>query len=262
MIRDSEVFGARSAAISYGAYTAESLDVHSSRDGLLISSNVDVRNSWIHDIERSAVRTRGGSGTVLAGNLIVAPARRGAAALDMRASSSNITGWLVQGNTLEGGQYTVSLSTRRGRSVDGLALVSNVWTDQTWQRSPIRATVPPTDWYENRTSTGDPVRSDWDDVLQPTTPTLPTSDTIGIPETSSPPDQTSSSTTSPADGGPIGSVSVPMPTLLLPPAPEDPTSTLSTRFVPRDHDTRHVDHYHDDYDDHIDDTTAGRGSPL
>lgn len=91
-IVDTEILGARSAAVSYGAYEAIRLDVHSSRDGLLAGSNTIIRDSWIHDLRSRGVgiKSVGGSDTILSGNHVDLPASSIGTGIQLRADRRDL----------------------------------------------------------------------------------------------------------------------------------------------------------------------------
>ena len=160
VIEDTEIFGARSAAVSYGSYVARRLNVHSSRYGLLLRSNSIVEDSWIHDLSSSrgiGLRTIGGSNSIIRGNYISTGDGGRGAAVSLGARRSPLEGWLVENNVFEGGKKTFSVGSSKRQPVDGIQVVNNVWVADSWLQSPTRLASPVAAWYGNASTDGDAV---------------------------------------------------------------------------------------------------------
>ena len=154
-IADSEIFGAKSAAISYGEYDAIRLDVHDSRDGFLAGSNVTIRDSWIHDLQSkgSAVKTVGGVGTIVVGNHIDLGDNSSGAGIQLRADHKALENWLIQENFLNGGKYSLYFDARR-HDAKNIQFLGNLFQADSWGLSAASLKASPSVWAENRTTGG------------------------------------------------------------------------------------------------------------
>ena len=169
-IVDTEIFGARSAAVSYGAYEAIRVNVHSSRDGLLAGSNTIIRDSWIHDLQSRGVgiKTVGGSDTILSGNHVDLPANSSGTGIQLRADRRDLQNWLIQDNFLSGGRYALYFDTRR-HSAENIQFKSNLFKADSWSSSAASLKASPSLWSGNRTTEGEEVTTsrDVDDTFSP-----------------------------------------------------------------------------------------------
>lgn len=149
-IIDSEILGAKAAAVGYGNYKAIGLDVHSSRDGFLMGPGSSVTESWIHDLRSGGVGVRSSSSSSVAilNNYIDAP-RLGSRSAAVEFRSTGAANWMLEGNVLAGGYDTLRLYGA------GVQVERNVWLDDSWKRSAVRAKSLAGTWTENLTAEGD-----------------------------------------------------------------------------------------------------------
>ena len=154
-IADSEISGAKAAAVSYGEYDAIRLDVHNSRDGFLAGSNVTIRDSWIHDLQSggSAIRTVGGIGTVIVGNHVDLGEGSSGSGIQIRADNNVLENWLVQDNYLNGGKYSLYFDARRHDAVN-IQFSGNLFRADSWGLWAASLKASPSAWSDNRTTNG------------------------------------------------------------------------------------------------------------
>ena len=157
-IADTEIFGARSAAVSYGEYDATRLNVHSSRDGFLAGTNATIRDSWIHDLQSrgSGVKTVGGANSIIVGNHIEMDSGSSGAAIQIRADHKPLEHWLVQGNFLTGGKQSVYFDARRHDAIN-VQFFGNLFMADSWRQSASYLKASPSVWSENRTTNAEAV---------------------------------------------------------------------------------------------------------
>ena len=99
------------AAIGYGNYTARRVDVSGCADGLKVSGNVLVEDSYIHDqrkfsgVQNDGIQASQGSHVVLRHNTISGPYRQSNAALMFGTTLGPIDDIVVENNHMSGGGY-------------------------------------------------------------------------------------------------------------------------------------------------------------
>lgn len=121
VIEDSEIDGngAASVAVLRGGYTLRRVDIHSVKDGPRIEGdNVVIEDSYVHDLTRvegghhDTLQIRKGRNIVIRGNNLQAykestndPMN---AALQIGSMLGELSGLVVEGNLMNGGNYTVN----------------------------------------------------------------------------------------------------------------------------------------------------------
>ncbi len=233
-VADSEIYGARSAAISYGEYDATRLDIHSSRDGFLAGSNVTIRDSWVHDLQSNGVgiRTIGGVGSTIWGNHIALADGSSGAAIELRADRKNLEHWLVQGNYLDGGRNTLKFDARRHDAVN-VQFADNLWMADSWGQSATYVRASPSIWSNNRHSDGTEIASPRpvdDNVVVTLVPPGQTSTSLSTPTTDNPSTTTTESSSSSVveTTVPESTVTSTQPTSTSGPEPTDPSPTTES----------------------------------
>ena len=115
LIEDVEIDGTgdvRSIAVSGGNYTLRRANVHDVGDGPRMGSNTVVEDSWIHDLvvekgsHNDGIQSTGGSNIRILRNRIEHPHEQTSCIL-IGADLGPIHDVLIQGNLLNGGNYTV-----------------------------------------------------------------------------------------------------------------------------------------------------------
>jgi hypothetical protein len=114
LVEDVEVAGLGDceSAINFQHYTARRVDVHGCSDGLKIGNATTVVDSYIHDMRMTpgshndGIQSTGGTGIVIRGNRIVNPSNQTSCIL-LGDEEGAIDGVLVEGNWLDGGNYTI-----------------------------------------------------------------------------------------------------------------------------------------------------------
>ena len=131
--------GGASTAIGYDNYTLDAVDIHDCVDGISLGSNDVVENSYVHDLARGSgthndtIQTVGGSGDVVQGNTL--EAYRASTGDFMNAAIQTghlveaLSNVLVQGNYMDGGNYTVNAgsTSTNGFPISGYVFRSNVF---------------------------------------------------------------------------------------------------------------------------------------
>lgn len=168
LIEDVEIVGVsgqRSSGISpYGSWTARRVNVHGFQDGIKVNSNQTVERSYIHDLlkvtgsHNDGIQSVGGTNVRIIGNRIDGPFQQSTSALILQADVLPLSDYVIEGNLLSGGTYTVYV---RSKTVDdpnptGMVFRNNVWVAGSWKygSASIRDTAPV--WEGNRFSDGSP----------------------------------------------------------------------------------------------------------
>ncbi|WP_432482803.1 right-handed parallel beta-helix repeat-containing protein [Kineococcus esterisolvens] len=141
LVEDSEIdgLGSTEIAVGWSGYTLRGVEVHDVVDGPRLGSGVTVEDSWIHDMVRvgdlhsDALQSNGGTGIVVRGNTLV-PTDTGtgdvlnaAVQLGAENDSGQLSDVLIEGNYLDGGNYSVNV--RDDEGVSGIVLRGNVFGD-------------------------------------------------------------------------------------------------------------------------------------
>ena len=163
VMEDGEIYNVDSSALIGRNFTARRLNIHhSGGDGIKAEGNVLVEGCWIHHLgmnpgaHADGDQTRNGSNIVFRGNNIDMPEGltgfRTNAAFIIQDETGPVSNFLIEGNWLNGGNYTIMLANeqyggpsnitilnnRFGRdyrygtlTLDGLSVVAsgNVWDD-------------------------------------------------------------------------------------------------------------------------------------
>jgi hypothetical protein len=124
LLEDVEIDGMGSpatTAIGYDNFTLRRADVHDVGDGPRVSNNAVVEDSWIHDLAVGAgshndgIQSTGGSNIKILHNRIEHPNEQTSCIL-IGADLDPISDVLVQGNLLNGGNYSVYAGGDKGYS--------------------------------------------------------------------------------------------------------------------------------------------------
>ncbi|WP_337059250.1 hypothetical protein [Kineococcus sp. G2] len=139
LVEDSEIDGLGSTlvAVGWSDYTLRRVEVHDVVDGPRLGSDVTVEDSWVHDMVRvgdshsDALQSNGGSGIVVRGNTLVptdtstGDVLNAAVQLGAENDSGELSDVLIEGNYLDGGNYSVNV--RGDEGVSGVVLRDNVF---------------------------------------------------------------------------------------------------------------------------------------
>lgn len=167
VVRDTEIDGMDRASVGVGPahFHLQRVDVHSSSDGVRAGTSVTVEDSRIHDLFRSegshndGIQITQGSGIVIRGNTI--DVRSGqdymnAAVIISAKGPQPVGDVLIEGNTLDGGNWTMSLGAEGEFPVSGIVVRGNTIGGR--HRYGIAAAVPEgTVWKQNRYPDGSAV---------------------------------------------------------------------------------------------------------
>jgi len=142
LIEDGEIFGIDSSGLLGADYTARRLNIHhSGGDAIKTNGNNLVESCWIHHLgmnvgsHADGNQTRSGDNIVFRGNFIDmpindsgtgpgAPFKSNAAAIN-QAASGNITNVLFDSNWMNGGNYTIWITTKLDFTFDGCTVINN-----------------------------------------------------------------------------------------------------------------------------------------
>ena len=139
LVVDSEIDGLGRADIGVGwnDYTLRRVDIHGTNDGVRLGDDVLVERSWIHDMTRKGdlhpdcVQATQGSDITVRGNTLDVYSRgtgdlnNAAVMLGSETGSRVLERVLVEGNWLNGGNYTVNV--RQDADLDGVVFRDNVY---------------------------------------------------------------------------------------------------------------------------------------
>ncbi|MEM9379147.1 MAG: LamG-like jellyroll fold domain-containing protein [Planctomycetota bacterium] len=141
VIEDGEIKNVNSSCILGRGFTARRLNLHESRgDGIKSRGDVVVEGCWIHHLGSSPTshadgnQTRGGDRLVFRGNYFDMPipespngvaGYRSNAALIIQDSLATIDDFLIEGNWMNGGNYTVFVTPNSPTGITRLRIVNN-----------------------------------------------------------------------------------------------------------------------------------------
>lgn len=122
-LEDVEVDGLGTSAVcvGWGRYTLLRVNVHGCADGIRFGHRVRVEDSWVHDLTRigslhgDAVQTTSASDVVIRGNTLDSNSttqndyNNAAIMLGSETGSRKVQRVLIEGNHLDGGNYTVNV---------------------------------------------------------------------------------------------------------------------------------------------------------
>ena len=127
--------GVVSTAVGFTHYTLRRVDIHDVIDGPRLGDETIVEDSYVHDLVRAegshndALQITGGSGIVVRHNTLIAYREDSGdlfnAAVMVGSSSAPVSDVLIEGNYLDGGNYTVNFH-------DGLVASDIVGRDNTF----------------------------------------------------------------------------------------------------------------------------------
>lgn len=127
--------GVVSTAVGFAQYTLRRVDIHNAIDGPRLGDGTTVEDSYVHDLVRAegshndALQITGGSGIVVRHNTLIAYREDTGdlfnAAIMIGSSSAPVRSLLIEGNYVDGGNYTVNFH-------DGLVASDIVGRDNTF----------------------------------------------------------------------------------------------------------------------------------
>lgn len=163
LIEDVEVNGEAGceAGIAFDGFTARRVDIQGCKDGVKMRRAARLEQSFVHDLYRSAtshndgIQVGDGGNIAIIGNNIQHPSDQTSTIL-IKADFSPIDNVLIEGNLLNGGNYTVYVRNMPGNAVTNVTIRNNTigrqyvygvksinvpvtWTGNVWQDT--RATV-------------------------------------------------------------------------------------------------------------------------
>ena len=142
LIEDGEIFGINSSGLLGADFTARRIEIHhSGGDAIKTTGNNLVESCWLHHLgmnvgsHADGNQTRSGDNVVFRGNFIDmpindsgagpgAPFKSNAAAIN-QAASGNITNVLFDSNWMNGGNYTIWITTKLDFTFDGCTVINN-----------------------------------------------------------------------------------------------------------------------------------------
>jgi hypothetical protein len=133
VLEDVEIDGQGSAdaiAIGVDGFTLRRADVHGVGDGPRMGSATVVEDSWIHGLvegggsHNDGIQSTGGRGIVIRRNRIENPHRQTSCIL-LGADLGDISDALVEGNYLNGGNYSIYAGSDPGHSASNIRIVNN-----------------------------------------------------------------------------------------------------------------------------------------
>ena len=157
LFEDGEIFGMDSAALYGGGFTARRLNLHDSgHDAIKSMSNVVVENCWIHslglidDAHADGNQTRNGSNLIFRYNNFDMPIDDGGpyksnACLINMTAVGPIDNYLMEGNWLNGGNYTVYFDAKDYGNPTNVRVINNRF-GRDYRYGPWRADGDP--WVE------------------------------------------------------------------------------------------------------------------
>ncbi len=118
-------------------WVAVGIDVSGCTDGIKMSTNTVLLNSWCHDLYKvhgvthsDCVQSTGGSGIWIVGNNLEGPWKGATSAIKIDSDRSNLTDVAIIGNRLSGGSFTLYIGQKDPRPAPKRVTVSdNVWVD-------------------------------------------------------------------------------------------------------------------------------------
>lgn len=169
VIEDTQIVGIsgeRSAGlVHYGQWTARRVDVSGYADGVKMRSNQVLESSWVHDLHKSAgshndgIQSIGGRNSVIRNNTIEGPWQSQTSAILLQSNGSSIESWVIEGNRLVGGNYTLYLTDKgNGHGPPrNVTVRNNVWVRDSYKFGPLKLNAGPgLVWSGNRYDDGAP----------------------------------------------------------------------------------------------------------
>jgi hypothetical protein len=133
LLEDVEIDGQGSPgtiAVGVDGFTIRRADIHGVGDGPRMGDSTVVEDSWIHGLavgggsHNDGIQSTGGRGIVIRHNRIDHP-RQQTSCILLGADLGDISGALVTGNLLNGGNYTVYAGADRGHRASNIQIVGN-----------------------------------------------------------------------------------------------------------------------------------------
>jgi hypothetical protein len=133
LLEDVEIAGQGNPgtiAVGVDGFTVRRADIHGVGDGPRMGDATVVEDSWIHGLavgggsHNDGIQSTGGRGIVIRHNRIDHP-RQQTSCILLGADLGDISGALVTGNLLNGGNYTVYAGADRGHRASHIQLVGN-----------------------------------------------------------------------------------------------------------------------------------------
>ncbi len=164
-IEDVEIDGRSGCSVGlapYGEWTARRIDVEGCSDGFGMKSNQTLEDSYCHDLRRTSsshndcIQTVGGSNSVIRGNTLSAPYHQTAAIL-IQTERAPATNWLIEGNQLAGGGYSVSVRPKVHGKPSNLTFRNNVFVRGSQQFGPKVIDASNVVWTGNTWDDGTPL---------------------------------------------------------------------------------------------------------
>jgi hypothetical protein len=121
LIEDSEVIGASDVCaqgLGWGNYVAVRIDVSGCQDGLRGNGNVELYDSYIHELRQTSdshndgFQSTGGSHIVIEGNTICAQHRDAVSAVKLTPEKQAIENVVIRDNVLRGGNFTLYMDSK------------------------------------------------------------------------------------------------------------------------------------------------------
>ena len=149
----------------YGDWTARRLNVHGFKDGIKLGSDQTIADSWIHDqlkvpgAHNDGMQSVGGRNVKILHNNIEGPWQQSTSALILAAHTTPyLDNYVIEGNRLSGGTYTVYLGSDEGNSCpSGIIVRNNLWVSNSsvdGAIQPSRCGLGATVWTGNTYSNG------------------------------------------------------------------------------------------------------------
>jgi hypothetical protein len=166
VVEDSEIFNFGTASIggNVDGYTARRLDVHhSGGDGFKAGTGTSIESCWVHFLGTAAgahadgVQVSDGSRVVIRGNFFDMPVgvagTNSNAAVFVAPDFGAIDDVLVEGNWMDGGNYTVFSAAKTGHAWSAWAtnlVVRDNLIGRDYNYGPVSVGGPSTTWTNNR----------------------------------------------------------------------------------------------------------------
>jgi hypothetical protein len=143
-IEDVEIVGMGATCSSgiapFGTWVARRVDVSGCADGVKMAGGQQLLDSYVHDLRvgptthNDAVQVTDGADSTISGNRLIAPTQN--AAIMMSSNFGPVDGWVISGNWLEGGGYTVYVRDQGFGVPTEITLADNHWVTDSWQYGP------------------------------------------------------------------------------------------------------------------------------
>lgn len=156
LVEDVEIDGTGvvSTAVGFAGYALLRVDIHSVIDGPRLGSGTAIQDSYVHGLTRvqdshnDAVQITGGSGIVIRHNTLSAVAESTGdllnAAVMIGSQSAPVRDVLIEGNYLDGGNYTVNF--HPDLVAEGIVLRDNVFGPHHRYGPVARGDAPGVEW--------------------------------------------------------------------------------------------------------------------